>query len=238
MSADYFVFSSPLVRKTKARAEAVNAFFSALATGLGFLPSKAQFYEGRVNFCGAATGAAGVYTVTAPFAVTLTDGLRLVWRPPITNTGATTLNIGTGNVAVTNFAGSALSGGECAAACDVETIYHAATNQHRIINPQVAVGVVTVNNLLIASSTDTTPDTAVNKILVTANGGLKQTKNNPAGNESLTHALDFTNLAVVTDADDADRLAVYDNSAAAMKYMTRARFTRRPTLTNSHMGMI
>ena len=187
MSNDFFNFVTALVRKTTARAEPLNTLFTSIQTGFGLLPTKAQLYEGRVNFCGLDTGAANAYVVTAPWTVTLSNGLRLVWVPANTNSGASVLNANAlGNVAVTDYGGNALTGGELAAGTAVETIYLAASNQHRILNPLVSIGTVTVNNLLKISGGDTTPGYGENKI--TASGLLAATKINGGANESLNIA--------------------------------------------------
>jgi hypothetical protein len=197
MSTDYFNFTTALVRKTRARAEAVNALFQAIATGLGLLPSKAQFYEGRVTYCGTSTGVAGAYILTTPFTVALSDGLRLRWRPVDTNVGAVTLTVGGATIPVTDWGGNALGGGECAIGCDVETVYHLTSNHHRIVNPHTTIGTVTVNNKTAVTTGDTTPDVLTNK--VTVSGALVKTVSNPTGNATVDISPDEGQAALLAD---------------------------------------
>jgi len=187
MSNDWFNFTSPLVRKTTARAEPLNTLFTAIQSFAGLLPRKAEVYEGRINFCGSDSGAVNAYVVTPPYAVTLSDGLRLVWRAGLTNTGPATLNAGgTGAIAITDGGGNALSGGEIILGADTETIYNLTNNQHRIANPRVTIGTLTVNNKTAVDSTDT-PDYLENKILGV---GVSVTKTGAVGSRKITLTVD------------------------------------------------
>lgn len=184
MSNDFFNFTSALVRKTRARAEALNAIFTLIQTGFGYLPSKARIYESRIVYCGDATGPANAYVVTPPYAVTLTDGAHVRFRVPATNTGASTVNVyGLGVLALVNYAGAALAAGAAATDTIVDAVYNLASNHWRVINPLTTISSVSVNNLLKTSAADTTPDYAYSKIIV--GGLLTKAIGSPAGNETI-----------------------------------------------------
>ena len=72
------------------------------------------------------------------------------------------------------------------------------------------------------TSSDTTPDYLNNKLTVDA--GLSKTTDNPADDEELNLALDIPGLSAETSADDADLIAIYDDSATAHRKMTRGNF--------------
>lgn len=76
------------------------------------------------------------------------------------------------------------------------------------------------------SASDTTAGYLSQKLPFVAGAGTAVTSSisNPAADEDLTttYALDFTNMTVTTNVAAADRFAVYDATAAAMRYQTRA----------------
>lgn len=212
MTNDYFDSGdyTELTRITLARAEAVNAIFSAIVTGLDKLPSEARIKEGRVTYCGLTSGTTTAATVTAPYGVTLTDGLRLLVKWGLTNTGPLTLNVtptpgsALGAIPIVDFAGNALVGGECIMGVFGEVIYSSTLASFQILNPNVDVASLVVNNLLLVSSNDTTPGYLNGKLVV--GKGLVGTENNNGANENFTidvqDALwnNFTDVAVATDA--------------------------------------
>lgn len=135
---------STLARLTLARAEEVNAIVASIVAGFDLVPSKERVYQGRITYCGQAAGSLNAETVTAPYTIALTDGLWLRYRPNTTNTGALTINPSSlGIIAVRNYAGAALSGGEAVSGTVVDIVYIASSNHFRIINPLVAVAAVT-----------------------------------------------------------------------------------------------
>lgn len=196
MSNDYFDSGdwTRLVQFTLARSELVNAIVDAIVAGLDKLPSESRLKEGRVTYLGAVGGSASVLTATAPYTMTLTDGMTITALIGTTNTGPATLNISApsalGAVAIVNYAGAALSGGELAAGTFVDLRYKSSGNHFRIVNPQVAVGNVTVNNLTVVTGSDTTPGNLSSKITVS---GLVKTVTSPGGNENLNLAIDEGN---------------------------------------------
>lgn len=234
MTNDFFDDTkwAQIQRLSLARSALINAIVEAVVAGFDLMPAKARIYEGRVTYCGNDTGAANAYIVTAPYTITLTDGMHLRWRPASTNTGASTLNAsGLGSIAVVNFAGAALTGGELAAGVNIDTVYNSGLNQYRIINPLIAVASVVVNNLGQNSATDTVPGYISNKVTVQANGGLKRTLNNAAGNENEGYGLDQTNLVAYTAPLDADLMSASTAGTAKKITLANALITGWPTIT-------
>lgn len=179
MSNDYWNNLVALVRRTNARAEAVNSILGAIKAGFDLFPSKARLYEERVSYC-VDTGLANAYILTPTYALTLTDGARVSFRALATNSGPSTANVySLGNVSITNYAGAALGGGEIVAGAFTEMRYSSASTKWQIINPVTAVASVSVNNNVKASTTDTTPATLFAKIFNYI--ALK----NPSGNEQV-----------------------------------------------------
>lgn len=72
------------------------------------------------------------------------------------------------------------------------------------------------------SVTDTTRGYNTGKNTALSNGGLVYATANGGADESQTGALSFTNLAATTNVASTDRFAVYDATATAMRYQTRA----------------
>ena len=182
MANDFFNFVTTFARRTKARAEAVNARFTDVESGFALLPAKARLYENRVHYCGTAGGTVNALTVTPTYTVALTDGLHLRAFIASPNTGAATLNpMSLGNIAVVTYAGAALGGGELTGFVDF--VYYSTSNHFRITNPVTAIGSVSVNNNVKASATDATPGTLTDKLA--AGPGVRFT-NSGAASEVIT----------------------------------------------------
>lgn len=189
---DYFDSADwdALARNTLARAEAVNAIAEAVEVGFDRLPGQTRLYEGRVTYCGADTGVADAYVATAPYTITLTDGLWLRFKPAAPNTGASTLNASSlGAVSVRDYGGNLLTGGELAAGTIVDVVYDSAGPYFRIINPNVDVGSVSVNNNAKVTASDTTPGPLNSKVDVEGPDLTKEVQNS-GGNEVLNITLD------------------------------------------------
>lgn len=182
--SDWFDFVSPLVRKTRARAEQVNGIFTEIKTALQQLPAKARIYENRVHYCGTTTGVAGAYIATPAHAVTLTDGACVSINVHATNAGASTINVyGLGALPIVDYAGNALTGGELIQGAFIDLKYKASSAHWRITNPLVDVGSVTVNNLASNSATDSTPGYLSAKVLPIGRLGTRTL--NSGANESM-----------------------------------------------------
>lgn len=83
--------------------------------------------SGLLNY-GIDTGAANAYVVAyEPVISSLSAGMMLRFKATSANTGATTLNVGTGALPVISMAGAALQGGEIVAGSTVTVIYIGAT---------------------------------------------------------------------------------------------------------------
>ncbi len=176
-----------LVEQTLARSELVNAIIDAIKAAWDKLPSESRLKEGRVTYLGLTTGSANVITATAPYTMTLTDGLHVRAKIATSNTGSATINISApsalGAIAIVDYGGNALTGGELAAGTFADLVYSANGNHFRIINPQVDVGVVTVNNLSVVSGNDTTPSNLSAKVVPI--GRLAPRITNASANESM-----------------------------------------------------
>lgn len=144
------------------RAEDLVAVAAAVVAGFGKLPSEARLKEGRVTYCGATGGTANAQTATAPYTMTATDGATIRVKWVFTNTAALTLTMAVfGTLAVTDYAGNALTGGEAVAGAFSELTYNSTSNHWRISNPQVSVGSVTtfdITALTTGTDVDATAD--------------------------------------------------------------------------------
>ena len=88
-----FTPPAPLLPLTKARSVDINSLTGAVATAFAALPSDSDLNNGTVNF-GVDSGTANTYVVTLPRTPTgYVDGLRVVFTPLNSNTGASTVNV-------------------------------------------------------------------------------------------------------------------------------------------------
>jgi len=166
MANDYWNNLVSLTRRTLARAEAVNSILGAIKAGFDLFPSLARLREERVSY-GVDTGVVNAHIVTVPYAFTVTDGARLSFKPINTNTGAAVVDVrptglaALGNIAIVDYGGNALTGGEILQGGFVELRYNAASAHFRITNPLVDVGSVTtfdVNALTVGTEVDALND--------------------------------------------------------------------------------
>lgn len=152
-STDY----DEVARLTLARAEAVNANMAAVVAAFDKMPSETRLKRGTINYAGADTGSINAYLVSLAYSpVSYASGLFVRFSPANTNTGASTINVNSiGAVAIRNYAGGALSGGELVSGAIVDLVYDATNSYFRIINPVVTVGTVVVSNLIGVMGTST-----------------------------------------------------------------------------------
>lgn len=135
MSA-YFTFTSPLVRDTLARGEAINAVFASLEAAFDKLPSEAELKQDRTAV-GVDSGAADAYVVTLTYVpASYTTAMGVMFVPQADNTGASTINVnGLGVKAIVRFDGSALAAGDIPAGGVVEVRYDG--TRFRLMNGNV-----------------------------------------------------------------------------------------------------
>lgn len=83
-------------------------------------------------------------------------------------------------------------------------------------------GVPAAAGTVLVSGTDTTAGYGAAKFTALTNGGLIASTLNGGANEQRQFGLDFTNLTVTTNVASTDRFGIYDATAGAMRYQTRA----------------
>lgn len=125
----YFSFTTPFIRRTLARAEQINAVFTAVEAGFAAVPAANVINEGRTSF-GTDTGAANIYVVQLAYAPTgYTTGMMAAFQPVAANTGSATLNLVSSTATVLGAKallrpdGSALLAGDMVAGGVVEARY-------------------------------------------------------------------------------------------------------------------
>jgi hypothetical protein len=157
VSNDYFDDAdwSRLQFLTLGRSALLNAIVDAIVLAFDRFPALARLLENRVSY-GTDAGTANAHVVTLPYTFTLTDGARMTYIPGNTNTGPFTCNVnGLGAIAVKDFAGTALTGGEAPGGAVLELIYTASGTCFRIMQPKVTIASLSVNNKTAVDSTDT-----------------------------------------------------------------------------------
>lgn len=97
-----------------------------------------------------------------------------------------------------------------------------ATNVAQVSAAIAAATIPATSGTILNSINDTAAGYASLKITALTNGGLVRSTLNALGNEQNQFGIDFTNLIVTTNVAAADRFAIYDATAAAMRYQTRA----------------
>ena len=129
MASDYFD-SAPLevAVGTTARSAQVNAIAQAIDVGLAKLPTEDEIKQGLIRY-GVSGGIANVYTVAGTYTqTTLVDGLEVVFKVAVANTGPSTLNLDSlGAKSIVNSAGLALINGDLGAGT-ILTVRFDATN--------------------------------------------------------------------------------------------------------------
>ena len=100
-------------------------------------------------------------------------------------------------------------------------------NQDLVSKLQLETAIATASvpasaGTVLVSAADTTAGYAGSKNTALTNGGLVRSTLNSGANEKNQFGLDFTNLTVTTNTGASDRFALYDATATAMRYQTRA----------------
>lgn len=125
MTNDFFNFTTPLSAGTKARAEAVNAFMTAIETGFAKLPTLDQFAQRTFNYL-TATGT-NTYAVTMSIVPTsYVSGMQVYFKVSNTSTVTNpTLNVnGLGAKTIKQYDGSALAVGDVVAGKPTLVVYN------------------------------------------------------------------------------------------------------------------
>jgi hypothetical protein len=101
------LYNSPgsLTPLTRARASDVNAREAAVAAAFNKLPNEAEIKRSTQNYA-VDTGAVNAYVVSLPYSLSsYSDGLEVVFRTLITNTGPVTINVNGLGVKAVKFPG-------------------------------------------------------------------------------------------------------------------------------------
>lgn len=111
-----------------ARAADVNALRDSTAAGFDLLPTSAQMKRGTIGYA-VDTGLVNAYVVALPYVPSgYVDGLHVAFRPLLTNTGASTINVnGLGVKSIRLTDSSPTSAGELYSGVPVDIRYSTAT---------------------------------------------------------------------------------------------------------------
>lgn len=92
--SDYFDYSTGRLQPgTTARSSEINNLLDSIDVGLAKLPSEAHIKRGLINYA-AAGGTASAITVTLPYPPDdYYDGMEVIFKSSLANTGATTINV-------------------------------------------------------------------------------------------------------------------------------------------------
>jgi hypothetical protein len=135
MSNDYFSASSfTFTPGTTARATTVTSALEGIEAAFEKLPDEAEVKLETVTY-GTAGGTANAYTVTLPHTqIAYTDGMRVVFKPGATNTGASTVNVDSiGVKSITRTDGTALVAGDIVADYFTELRYNSTSDNFEIV---------------------------------------------------------------------------------------------------------
>ena len=139
---DYFdnATQTALPKGQTARAEAVDAKFNAITTGLDKLPTENSFNRGTHNYAGTSTGTGNAYEVTlAHVSGSYADGQEVEFVADKSNTGAATLNVSTiGAVSLVTPDNVALVANAIVANGNVKARYNAALGRFVLMNVDLA----------------------------------------------------------------------------------------------------
>lgn len=93
MTNGYFNHDNSEARHTIARAESVNATFQAVQAGFDRLPAEDDLKQGKATSA-TVTGGPAAYVATLPYPpLAYAAGMRFSFKVPVTNAGASTLNV-------------------------------------------------------------------------------------------------------------------------------------------------
>ncbi len=161
---DYFSNFLRLVKGTKARADAVNALFDQVETGLDKLPPENELNRSTRNYA-VDTGAVNAYAIPAALSHISTayqDGQEVVFLTANANTGASTLDVsGIGPAAVTLNEGSDLPNGTIAANSLVKVQWNTARNDWQLY------GVFEITNSVTAFAATILDDNSASAVMDT-----------------------------------------------------------------------
>ena len=157
---DYFSASGfTFTPGTTARATTVTSALEGIEAGFDKLPDEAEVKLDTISY-GTAGGTANAYTVTLPHPqIVYTDGMRVVFKPGDTNTGASTINVDSiGIKSITRTDGTALVAGDIVAGRFTELRYNSTPGNFEIVG-------------MVASSAGTGTMAAQNASAVNITGG-------------------------------------------------------------------
>jgi len=187
-----------LSQNTLARSGQENSERLAVEAAFDKLPSETLIKQGRVSVA-ADGGAANVYVLTATYPPShYAAYMTFRFKAANTNTGASTVNVYDvndnllGAVALRNYAGAPLTGGEVVENAYIDIVYDNG-GFFRIVNPLVTIGTLSVNNNVKVTGADTTPGTLDEKIAGAK--ALSKSVATPGGNEDLALSVEWGALA-------------------------------------------
>lgn len=135
MANPYYTFPTDFVPGAKVRSDQINSEFTNLESAFDLLPGVSDAVNrGVAVFAGSSTGAGNAYAVTMPNTRTSNkDGDQVIFKADKTNTAAATLNVDSiGAVAMVDWDGTALTGGEIVSGQVYEAWYDNANSHFRI----------------------------------------------------------------------------------------------------------
>lgn len=137
MSNDFFNFTNPLTRYTLARESAINSVFQSIQSAFDLIPGVSMLNFGKTTYC-VGTGTANTYAAAMPTTLTggYADGLEVTVKIPVTNTGASTLNVDAqGAIAIKTAFGADPDADDLTAGDIVGFRYNADSNIFRMTTP-------------------------------------------------------------------------------------------------------
>lgn len=135
MANNYYTFPVDFVPGAKVRSDQINSEYAAIEAAFDLLPTANDaINRGTMSFAGSSTGTSNAYEVTMPATRTTNqDGDQVIFKADKTNTGAATLKIDAlSAVALVDWDGTALTGGEIVSGQVYECWYDNANSHFRI----------------------------------------------------------------------------------------------------------
>ena len=166
MSNGYFWSGlyTALSRLTSARAEAVQAIFSAVEAGFNALPSPTALQSDAASYCDD-IGVANAYVVTLPLAASqtalaaYTEGMHVPFKPLNTCTGPSTLSVnGLAPQPITHFDGTPLLPGDINGNGIADVRYDGVNFQ--LLNPWTYMGAQSPSSAAISAAASASSATA------------------------------------------------------------------------------
>lgn len=136
MPNDYYDPQADAQPITRVRASDINALDTAVNAAFEKLPAEGDIKKGKVVYA-AAAGTVNAYTATLTYAPSAyEDGMMVILKPNITNTGASTLNLnGLGAKSIKAVDGTALVAGALVMNGVHFLVYNSSTGDFRLCNP-------------------------------------------------------------------------------------------------------